>query len=200
MSSSFSANQYDGAYKAQKLQNWTVPKHFKERPSAADGHTTFITNDHGHLLPGMKAKNGSAWTSFVGTWDLPNRIPPTYINPTARSHEGQERLKNWNNRKGTTKKASSPRSEADAQNTGRASKTQEELTTDPPVNQEQPLGPAPEHRASPTTCGPPDSARTPEPYRPTSQQSPVPSQKSAANSRPASQNCHCDGQPNLSNE
>ncbi|XP_062398129.1 protein Flattop [Sardina pilchardus] len=200
MSSSFSANQYDGAYKSQKLQNWTVPKHFKERPSAADGHTTFITNDHGHLLPGMKAKNGSAWTSFVGTWDLPNRIPPTYINPTARSHEGQERLKNWNNRKGT-KTATSPRMEVEAQNTGRASKAQEELMADQPVSHEQLSEPAPEHCASPTACGPPDCSRTPEPTsRPTSQQSPVPSQKSAGNSRPASQNSHCDGQPNPSNE
>lgn len=27
-----------------------------QRPSAADGHTTFIATDRGHLLPGMKAK------------------------------------------------------------------------------------------------------------------------------------------------
>ncbi|XP_012672156.1 protein Flattop [Clupea harengus] len=164
MSSGFSANQYEGAFKSQKLQNWTVPKHFKERPSAADGHTTFIATDRGHLLPGMKAKSGSAWTSFTGTWDLPNWIPPTYVNPTARSHKGQERLRNWSSHKETIKKATSPRQEAEAQSTSRASKTQEEIMTDQPVNQEQLLEAA-AYCASPNANGLPDSQRTPEPSR-----------------------------------
>ncbi|XP_028848652.1 protein Flattop isoform X2 [Denticeps clupeoides] len=73
MSSSYSANQ---------------------RPSAVEGHTAFIATDRGHLLPGLKKRAG-VWSSFQGTWDLPNRILPSSINPTARSHEGQERLRNW---------------------------------------------------------------------------------------------------------
>uniref|UniRef100_A0AAR2LQG1 Protein Flattop n=1 Tax=Pygocentrus nattereri TaxID=42514 RepID=A0AAR2LQG1_PYGNA len=87
--------QYENAFKSHKLQNWTVPKHYKEsqRPSAAEGHTAFIATDRGHLLPGVK--RGSPWTSFQGTWDLPRRIPPVHINSTARSLEGQERLKAW---------------------------------------------------------------------------------------------------------
>ncbi|XP_048880026.1 protein Flattop [Brienomyrus brachyistius] len=97
MASSFSANQYENAFKSQRLQNWTLPKASKERPRAMDGHTTFIATDKGHLLPGMKAKRGDRWT-FVGTWDLPTRIPPARINPTARSQEGQERLKCWGQR------------------------------------------------------------------------------------------------------
>ncbi|XP_066528548.1 protein Flattop [Hoplias malabaricus] len=93
MSSSFTANQYENAFKSHTLQNWTLPKHFKEKPSVAEGHTKFIANDQGHLLPGVK--RGSSWTSFHGTWDLPNRIPPIHVNPTARSLEGQERLRIW---------------------------------------------------------------------------------------------------------
>ncbi|XP_053499273.1 protein Flattop-like isoform X2 [Ictalurus furcatus] len=84
MSSSFSANQYDSAFKSNKLQNWTVPKQYKEKPSPAEGHTIFIATDRGHLLPGVK-----------GTWDLPSHIPPVHINPTARSQEGQQRLRGW---------------------------------------------------------------------------------------------------------
>ncbi|XP_052370649.1 protein Flattop-like, partial [Oncorhynchus keta] len=92
MSSGYSANQYENAFNSQKLQNWTVPKHFKERPSAAEGHTIFIASDRGHLLPGVKAKRGSAWPDFKGTWELPARLPPASINPTARSEEGRQRL------------------------------------------------------------------------------------------------------------
>ncbi|XP_062314186.1 protein Flattop isoform X2 [Osmerus eperlanus] len=91
MSSSYSANQYENAYKAHRLQNWTVPKQFKERPSTAEAHTTFIADDRGHLLPGVKS--GTAWSDFKGTWELPVRIhPPRPINPTARSLEGLARL------------------------------------------------------------------------------------------------------------
>ncbi|XP_053542242.1 protein Flattop isoform X2 [Ictalurus punctatus] len=93
MSSSFSANQYDSAFKSNKLQNWTVPKQYKEKPSPAEGHTIFIATDRGHLLPGVK--RGYPWTSFQGTWDLPSHIPPVHINPTARSQEGQQRLRKW---------------------------------------------------------------------------------------------------------
>ncbi|XP_075902076.1 protein Flattop [Nelusetta ayraudi] len=94
MSSGFSANQYDKAFKSQRLQNWCVAKSFKERPTAQKGHTTFIANNKGHLLPGA-AKKGSAWPDFKGTWDFPNRIPAHPINPTSRSAQGLGRLKSW---------------------------------------------------------------------------------------------------------
>ncbi|KAB5546312.1 hypothetical protein PHYPO_G00070600 [Pangasianodon hypophthalmus] len=105
MSSSFSANQYDNAFKSNKLQNWTVPKHYKEKPSPAEGHTKFIATDRGHLLPGVK--RGCPWTSFQGTWDLPSHIPPVHINPTARSQEGQQRLRAWGQVKHLVPSASS---------------------------------------------------------------------------------------------
>ncbi|XP_071329475.1 protein Flattop [Trachinotus anak] len=94
MSSSYSANQYDSAFRSQRLQNWCETKRFKERPTAQVGHTTFIANDRGHLLPGV-VKSGSAWPDFKGTWDLPARIPVHRINPTGRSVEGLNRLKSW---------------------------------------------------------------------------------------------------------
>ncbi|XP_015198183.2 protein Flattop isoform X2 [Lepisosteus oculatus] len=95
MASSFTANQYEDAFKSQKLQSWTIPKQFKERPSRLDGHTQFIVNDRGHLLPGLKSKKQTAWGSYVGTWDLPRRISPGYINYTARSEEGVAKLRTW---------------------------------------------------------------------------------------------------------
>ncbi|XP_036000453.1 protein Flattop isoform X2 [Fundulus heteroclitus] len=93
MSSSFSANQYDGAFKSQRLQNWCQTKPVKERPRAHLGHTTFLADNRGHLLPGVK--KGSAWPDFKGTWDLPARIPAHHINTTARSAEGLDRLQLW---------------------------------------------------------------------------------------------------------
>ncbi|XP_030589692.1 protein Flattop [Archocentrus centrarchus] len=94
MSSSYSANQYDGAFKPHRLQNWCETKHFKERPTAHLGHTTFIADNRGHLLPGV-GKRGSAWPDYKGTWNLPAHIPAQRINPTARSVEGLNRLKSW---------------------------------------------------------------------------------------------------------
>ncbi|XP_070767148.1 protein Flattop [Enoplosus armatus] len=94
MSSRYSANQYDSAFKSQRLQNWCESKHFNERPTAQEGHTTFIADDRGHLLPGV-VKRGSAWPDFKGTWDLPARIPARRINSTGRSVEGLNRLKSW---------------------------------------------------------------------------------------------------------
>ncbi|KAM4570990.1 protein Flattop [Fundulus diaphanus] len=93
MSSSFSANQYDSAFKSQRLQNWCQTKPVKERPRAHLGHTTFLADNRGHLLPGVK--KGSAWPDFKGTWDLPARIPAHHINTTARSVNGLDRLQLW---------------------------------------------------------------------------------------------------------
>ncbi|XP_061649160.1 protein Flattop isoform X1 [Phyllopteryx taeniolatus] len=94
MSSSFSANQYDGAFKPQRLQNWCQPKQYNKVSRALSGSTMFVADNRGHLLPGM-GKRGSAWPNFKGTWDLPARIPAQRINPTSRSVEGLKRLKAW---------------------------------------------------------------------------------------------------------
>ncbi|KAM8753975.1 protein Flattop [Acanthopagrus schlegelii] len=69
MSSNYSANQYDSAFRSQRLQNWCETK--------------------------CSNQQGSAWPEFKGTWDLPARIPAHRINPTSRSVEGLDRLKCW---------------------------------------------------------------------------------------------------------
>ncbi|KAM9828030.1 protein Flattop isoform 5-T5 [Syngnathus typhle] len=109
MSSNFSANQYNDAFKPQRLQNWCQPKqptkvmtalliclqtYHSKASTARQGRTTFIADNRGYLLPG-KSKRGRAWPDFKGTWDLPARIPAQRINPTARSQEGLARLKAW---------------------------------------------------------------------------------------------------------
>ncbi|XP_049608410.1 protein Flattop isoform X2 [Syngnathus scovelli] len=94
MSSNFSANQYNDAFKPQRLQNWCQPKQPTKASTARQGRTKFIADNRGYLLPG-KSKRGSAWPDFKGTWDLPARIPAQRINPTARSQEGLARLQAW---------------------------------------------------------------------------------------------------------
>ncbi|XP_008302253.1 protein Flattop [Stegastes partitus] len=94
MSSNYSANQYDDTFKPQTMQNWGPTKHVKERPTARLGHTAFIADDKGYLLPGLK--RGSAWSDFKGTWDLPDRIPlQRPLNATARTAVGVNRLQSW---------------------------------------------------------------------------------------------------------
>ncbi|KAL9965069.1 hypothetical protein ACROYT_G028801 [Oculina patagonica] len=70
MSTHFSANQYEQAFAAQRLQNWEIPQRFKERPSTLEGFTQPISNDRGHILPGIPRSSKSAWGEFVGTWDM----------------------------------------------------------------------------------------------------------------------------------
>ncbi|KAL7864754.1 hypothetical protein AOLI_G00161740 [Acnodon oligacanthus] len=179
MSSNYTANQYENAFKSHKLQNWTVPKHYKERPSAAEGHTAFIATDQGHLLPGVK--RGNPWTSFQGTWDLPRRIPPVHINPTARSLEGQERLKAWGQSQHLIQSATDKPHEGH--------NTDEELQDPagtPVPDGEEPIPEKPSSQAQSR----PGTQQSQAPSRPVSQQShksrPA-SQQNKAESRPTSQ-------------
>uniref|UniRef100_A0A3Q2PCM4 Protein Flattop n=1 Tax=Fundulus heteroclitus TaxID=8078 RepID=A0A3Q2PCM4_FUNHE len=89
----FCLSKYDGAFKSQRLQNWCQTKPVKEVVTGISSHTTFLADNRGHLLPGVKV--GSAWPDFKGTWDLPARIPAHHINTTARSAEGLDRLQLW---------------------------------------------------------------------------------------------------------
>lgn len=69
MSSHFSANQYEGAFSPQRLQNFEVPAPtIKQWPSTRKGSTTVITNDRGHILIESERSSSSPWGSFVGTW------------------------------------------------------------------------------------------------------------------------------------
>ncbi|XP_071481506.1 protein Flattop homolog [Diadema antillarum] len=85
MSSHFSANQYDQAFNSKRGQNWQIPKTYKERPSCYEGFTQIIANDRGHLKPGVPRSKDSPWGGFVGTWDMPLKIPGNTTTYMARS-------------------------------------------------------------------------------------------------------------------
>lgn len=91
MSLHFSSNQYNNAFYPKKLQNWQISSEYRERPRAFDGFTQIVANNRGHLLPGVKRCRDSPWGTFVGTWDMPLKIPGN-TNPTARTGDSVERL------------------------------------------------------------------------------------------------------------
>ncbi|XP_060578209.1 protein Flattop homolog isoform X2 [Ruditapes philippinarum] len=93
MSLHFSANQYDKEFKPKLLQNWEVPRQYRERPRAFVGFTQIVASDKGHLLPGVKRSRESPWGTFVGTWDMPLKIPGNSMtNCTARTENAMMRL------------------------------------------------------------------------------------------------------------
>ncbi|KAE8588700.1 hypothetical protein XENTR_v10022700 [Xenopus tropicalis] len=95
MATHYSANQYQSAFTPKQLQSWNVPKAYKERPSDHDGYTQFIANERGHLLPGVPRSQKNPWGTFIGTWDLPTKIPPSKVSLTSRSAVASRRLTNW---------------------------------------------------------------------------------------------------------
>lgn len=95
MATYYSAQQYDSAFRSNKLQNWNIPKPYKERPSTHDGYTQFISNERGHLLPGVPRSKTSPWGTFIGTWDMPSKIPPAKVSLTSRSADASRRLTDW---------------------------------------------------------------------------------------------------------
>uniref|UniRef100_A0A8C5MWT3 Myelin protein P0 n=1 Tax=Leptobrachium leishanense TaxID=445787 RepID=A0A8C5MWT3_9ANUR len=95
MATNYSASQYQSAFNSCNLQNWSVAKSCKQRPSLHDGYTQFVANDMGHLLPDTPRSKENPWGTFVGTWDMPRRIPPAKLNLTSRSAEASKRLTNW---------------------------------------------------------------------------------------------------------
>uniref|UniRef100_A0A671QQN8 Protein Flattop n=1 Tax=Sinocyclocheilus anshuiensis TaxID=1608454 RepID=A0A671QQN8_9TELE len=190
MSTSYSANQYENAFKSQKLQNWTIPKHFKERPAAAEGHTTFIATDSGHLLPGVRTKSGSAWPAFQGTWDLPRYIPPASLNPTARSQEGQDRLKTWRQMNFSTNQTHE--APGGSQATNRTVNNVETINVDQPAEEsEMPKSQYSQDQSRPTsqqTQSRPGSHHSQQASsRPVTQESQAELRPPTQNSRPASQ-------------
>lgn len=85
MAAHFSANQYEQAFDSKRLQNWQLPHTYKERPSCYDGFTQIIGNDRGHLLEGVPRSQENPWGKFVGTWDMPLKIPGNVTTFMARS-------------------------------------------------------------------------------------------------------------------
>ncbi|KAF6074183.1 cilia and flagella associated protein 126 [Phyllostomus discolor] len=91
----YSANQYEKAFSAKYLQNWSPARPTKESVPAHEGYTQIIANDRGHLLPSVPRSKASPWGSFMGTWQMPLRIPPARVSLTSRSAAGAAALTAW---------------------------------------------------------------------------------------------------------
>ncbi|XP_075593022.1 protein Flattop [Balearica regulorum gibbericeps] len=95
MAARYGAGQYEDAFSPHRLQNWSVPRTGRQRPSLLEGSTPIIANDRGHLLPAVPRSQASPWGSFVGTWEMPPRIPPARLDLTSRSAAAAARLTDW---------------------------------------------------------------------------------------------------------
>ncbi|KAF6074182.1 cilia and flagella associated protein 126 [Phyllostomus discolor] len=79
----YSANQYEKAFSAKYLQNWSPARPTKESVPAHEGYTQIIANDRGHLLPSVPRSK------------MPLRIPPARVSLTSRSAAGAAALTAW---------------------------------------------------------------------------------------------------------
>ncbi|XP_004688154.1 PREDICTED: protein Flattop [Condylura cristata] len=95
MATNYSANQYEKAFSPKYLQNWSPAKPTKERIPPHEGYTQIIANDRGHLLPSVPRSKASPWGSFMGTWEMPLKIPPARATLTSRTVAGAASLTKW---------------------------------------------------------------------------------------------------------
>ncbi|KAG8507781.1 Protein Flattop, partial [Galemys pyrenaicus] len=86
---------YEKAFSPKYLQNWSPAKPTKERISSHEGYTQIIANDRGHLLPSVPRSQASPWGSFMGTWQMPLKIPPARATLTSRTVAGAASLTKW---------------------------------------------------------------------------------------------------------
>ncbi|XP_066062622.1 protein Flattop [Chamaea fasciata] len=77
------AGQYEDAFSPPRMQCWTVPRPPRKLPTPRPP-TAFIADDRGHLLPHAPRSQVSPWGTFLGTWDMPARIPPAWVDVSAR--------------------------------------------------------------------------------------------------------------------
>ncbi|KAK7106389.1 protein Flattop homolog [Littorina saxatilis] len=94
MSVNFHSNQYEQAFNPRRTQNWELPKNTQGKyPVARVGFSNIKANSRGHLLSGVPRNRQSPWGPFVGTWDMPTKIPGNkQLNPTARCENAQLKL------------------------------------------------------------------------------------------------------------
>ncbi|XP_058165990.1 protein Flattop [Dasypus novemcinctus] len=95
MATNYSANQYEKAFSPKYLQNWSPAKPTKESISSHEGYTQIIANDRGHLLPSVPRSKANPWGSFMGTWQMPLKIPPARVTLTSRTTAGAASLTKW---------------------------------------------------------------------------------------------------------
>ncbi|XP_004716621.1 protein Flattop isoform X1 [Echinops telfairi] len=95
MATNYSANQYEKAFSSKYLQNWSPSKSTKESISSHEGYTQIIADDRGHLLPSVPRSKASPWGSFMGTWQMPLKIPPARVTLTSRTMASAASLTKW---------------------------------------------------------------------------------------------------------
>ncbi|XP_072702672.1 protein Flattop [Ciconia boyciana] len=95
MAARYGAGQYEDAFGPRRLQNWSVARPGRQRPSLREGSTPIVADDRGHLLPTVPRSQASPWGRFVGTWEMPPRIPPARLDLTSRSAAAAARLMDW---------------------------------------------------------------------------------------------------------
>jgi hypothetical protein len=50
--------------------------------------SNFVADNQGHLMPGIEKSKRSPFGEFIGTWDLPKRIPgPYHVHPMGRTEK-----------------------------------------------------------------------------------------------------------------
>ncbi|XP_054443830.1 protein Flattop [Pteronotus mesoamericanus] len=95
MATNYSANQYEEAFSPKHLRNWAPPRPTKQSIPSHEGYTQIIANDRGHLLPSVPRSKASPWGSFLGTWQMPLKIPPARVTLTSRTAAGAASLTAW---------------------------------------------------------------------------------------------------------
>ncbi|XP_017770465.1 PREDICTED: uncharacterized protein LOC108558156 [Nicrophorus vespilloides] len=61
-------------FEPKRLRNWQVPKWYPDAPIPRAGKTVVVSNDRGHLLPGIPRSQDNPWGNYVNTWNLPKKI------------------------------------------------------------------------------------------------------------------------------
>ncbi|KAL3276767.1 hypothetical protein HHI36_012134 [Cryptolaemus montrouzieri] len=78
MSKHYFGNQYDRPYGPPLLRNWEVPKsyrgHLVDKLGPQRSSVKIISNDRGHLVPGVPRPKDRPWIRFPTTWHLPKKI------------------------------------------------------------------------------------------------------------------------------
>ena len=125
-----------------------------QHPSMRSGRTQIISNEGGHLVPGVPRCSASPWGSFLGTWQMERKPIQLRTRTKLMSHLNQMSSTNQN-RKGEehsrhSSRASSAPVSRDSQRGARDGCNSEEPQTCSPGKAEKPSSPALSH--------PPDSA------------------------------------------
>lgn len=66
--------QYEKEFGPRRLGNWADIRGTSSRPRHRQGCTQIISNDRGHLLPGIPRPKANPEERFLTTWELPRKI------------------------------------------------------------------------------------------------------------------------------